>query len=375
MQVNVGQADVDLDLTILSVEDRQEPDMLRKLPTEIRLMIFRLLLVIPRRIFCGAREFSSLCFSECDNFHLPIPWQILATCWQYFSEAMPIMYGENDIAFFTGRKSKAGKFIRFPVAIRYMPFLRHLSIYFSVDSPKSDAARRLGHFLTAIQRQLHTLAIVAASERFFEERSLWYVVYCDHPLAKAISKLVSSTTVAHLKIRTHNGAMFYPSWVRYIETTFKQNRDPAKSLIEFSCSCSCNQWVIRPQNWRICYHCGWPKEWLYCKEMEIPVMAADLECSQTRLMEMEDRLFELGILPGNETDEEVDRSGPYATGRPVEDTYDDDLPAFHSGALLPEQRRKYRGESATPATWRFKQTKLHDFFTVLPYDGYFNIDQ
>lgn len=89
-------------LSILGGEER-ERDLLRRLPAEIRVMIWEELLTVkPKTVFGGASDFGPLAKREVEA-EGKVPWQILLTCRLYYNEAHPIMYTRNNFVFCTGK--------------------------------------------------------------------------------------------------------------------------------------------------------------------------------------------------------------------------------------------------------------------------------
>lgn len=61
---------------------------------------------------------------------------------------------------------------------------------------------------------------------------------------------------------------------------------------------------------------------------------AELESDQERMMDLQEDLFLLGLLPPKddlEEDSDKDATGPYVDGRLVEDTYEENRLAFSLG--------------------------------------------
>lgn len=73
-------------------------DLLRQLPTEIRLMIYEELLVVwPKPLLRtgeGCRCLDEEGVEE-EDVKIQLCWRILLTCRKYFEEAAPILYGRN----------------------------------------------------------------------------------------------------------------------------------------------------------------------------------------------------------------------------------------------------------------------------------------
>lgn len=83
----------------------------------------------------------------------------------------------------------------------------------------------------------------------------------------------------------------------------------------------------------ICALCQWPKFGNDPKPIQIAMLPpAWMEASMERMMDMQGDLFDLGILPPKDDGEEDDSdTGPYQSGIPVEDDYEERKPAFYSG--------------------------------------------
>lgn len=97
--------------------------------------------------------------------------------------------------------------------------------------------------------------------------------------------------------------------------------------------------LVQPhyQRLSICEFCSWPRD--VDKPIDIPIPPEDAESDQERMMDLQEHLFKVGLLPPKndidvEEDEEEDK-GPYHNGSvPVEDTYEEDRLAFHSGRYV-----------------------------------------
>ena len=219
-------------------------DLLQIFAAEIRLMIFEELLIIsPETIFVGAKDFTPL--DEYNDECKPaVPWQILATCSTYHDEAAPILYGKNKLAFCTGRRGGPGAFTSFPVSIRYMEYVTDLGIYFQVDNPKKVAAERVATFLNTVvskAKKLEKLELLASSDRWHGMYCPWDIMFCDHPVAKAMVKVIESKKVTHLKIRCHDGARLYQVFGRFLEQHFVQSGSTDGRSITFAQSVSASR--------------------------------------------------------------------------------------------------------------------------------------
>lgn len=89
----------------------------------------------------------------------------------------------------------------------------------------------------------------------------------------------------------------------------------------------------------VCTFCGWPKQNKAEKPIEVIVSSPmEVESCMERMMDMQDELFQLGVLPADDEDGEGEDSdedeyflvaGPYRI--PIKDMYDETQPAFDSG--------------------------------------------
>ncbi|KAF2242745.1 hypothetical protein BU26DRAFT_467158, partial [Trematosphaeria pertusa] len=299
-------------------------------------MIYEELLIVwPKTVFRGARQFGPLSPKEY-NEDVILHWQILLTCRKYFEEGAPVMYGGNKLVFCTGKGGDPGQFWRFPINIRYMRYVTDLGIYLRADKPTSQASQRVAHFMKALARhgkKLNRLVVLLGSDRYYEAACPWDIPFFDHPVSQALVQLVKSQTVNHLKIRVHDGALLYNGFGSYLCQTFRENGSIAGRSLAFTFSCTCPPHCpLYPQN--DCFLCGWPLEFPDQAPVEFPSNPAGVEALVERTMELQDDLFQLGLLPPkDDDDEEADEedAGPYTTGQPVEDTYEDNRLAFHSG--------------------------------------------
>ncbi|KAF1845568.1 uncharacterized protein K460DRAFT_405822 [Cucurbitaria berberidis CBS 394.84] len=370
-----GQCNPVLDIAVrqLASLSLEKHDLLSEFPTEIRLMIFEELLVVwPKIVFRGAHEFGPLDEREFEGA-IPIPWQILATCRRYYEEAMPIMYSKNRFVFCTGKGGEPGMFWRFPIHTRYMPYLTDLGIYLRADTPTKEAARRVAHFIKAITRlavHLQYLVVLISSDCLYEKLCPWDIIFCDHPVAKSLVQLVEAKAVKHVKIRLHDNACLFPGFAQFLHQTFYKDGVPADRSIVFSRSCTCPPpCPNHPATY--CLHCGWPVFSPPYKPIDVLVGPAGVESDMERMMDMQHELFELGVLPPKDDDEEPEEGneeanvGPYGGGPPIEDDYEENRKAFDSGMLLPGQVRRYYGEVTAPSVWFFQQTKVTDYFEVV----------
>lgn len=166
------------------------------------------------------------------------------------------------------------------------------------------------------------------------------ILFCDHPVAKQLVNFVENNIVKHLKLRLHDGACVFPSFGQFLNRTFEENQtDGIHRTITFTLSCSCpNGCPHHPADY--CFSCGWRKEQVDNKPIEeVTLNPACIESCMERMMDMQDDLFHQGILPPKDDDEEEVSDdmddGPYKTGRPVDDDYEEKQPAFHSGLYDP----------------------------------------
>ncbi|KAF2845099.1 hypothetical protein T440DRAFT_283785 [Plenodomus tracheiphilus IPT5] len=349
---------------------RPEGDQFMRFPAEVRIMIYEeLLSVWPHPVFRGAFTFGPIDPHEFDG-EMVISWQILATCRLYYEEAYPILYSKNHFIFCTGAKGNPGMFWRFPIATRYMPFITNLSIFYRADEPTKQASKRVGHFMLALARlavNLEHLTVLISSDQRYEQACPWDIIFCDHPVAKAIVRLVENKTVKNLRIRLHDGARLFPGFACHLDQTFMGHMPVDRTLI-FTMSCSCAPIKGQPSQW--CSFCQWPRHIWDLKPIEDRVHPVHAEAGQSRMMDMQADLFELGILPPkDDTDEEEKEEENVAVGGggggPPEDTYEEDLPAFTLGVRLPPRKKHpFRTEISAPAVWSFEQTKITNFYGV-----------
>ncbi|KAF2876814.1 hypothetical protein BDV95DRAFT_483284 [Massariosphaeria phaeospora] len=354
-------------------------DLLRYFPTEIRLMIFEELLVVnPKTVFRGAHEFGPLDDKEFSE-EIPIPWQILLTCRKYHEECVPIMYGKNRFVFCTGAGGEPGQFWRFPIHSRYMHYLTDLGIYLRADDPNKEAARRVGLFLKAIARlatNLKHLTVMVSSDRFYDAVCPWDILFGDHPVAEALVFVTEAQNIKHLKIRLHDGACLFPVFASFLSQNFYGVESATNRSITFTRSCTCPPACPHiPAT--TCFMCGFPKDEKHKKPIEVVMSNPSyVEAGETRMMNLQADLFELGLLPPTDDDDDVEEveadanGGLHMTGFFEEDDYEENRLAFSSGFLLPGQSRHYRGEVRAPKEWSFKQLRITDYFSVVQYEEY-----
>ncbi|KAF2474762.1 uncharacterized protein BDR25DRAFT_214540 [Lindgomyces ingoldianus] len=379
-----GQQSQVLDIVLPSATDQasEGTDQLRRFPTEVRLMIFEELLIVwPKTVFRGAYEFGPLDKREFDE-EIDVPWQILQTCRKYHDEAAPIMYGKNRFVFCTGKHGEPGEFWRFPVNIHYLQYVTDLGIYFRADSPDEQGSQRVAHFLKAISRRatnLKYLVVLVSSDRFYEAKCPWDILFFHHPVCEALIELIERRTAQHLKIRLHNGALLFPSLAHFLDQTFRKNGPSADRSLTFTSSCTCPKGCPHHPT-DVCFLCDWPKQQKESKPIEKVVShLCSVESCEGRMMEMQDDLFEHGILPleeDSEGDSEGDDGvefGLFVAGLPFEDDYDESRLGFSSGYLLPGQSRRYRSQITAPEVWSFRQMTLLEFFKVIEYGQYLDM--
>ncbi|KAF2684825.1 hypothetical protein K458DRAFT_301646 [Lentithecium fluviatile CBS 122367] len=348
-------------------------DLLRIFPTEIRLMIFKELMTVDKDIYRGARSFGPLDSNEYDLVEggAEVPWQILFTCQQYHDEAIPYMYSENTLIFCTGPAGSPGMFRKFPVKRKYMKYLRDVGIYFRADAPAGKGSQRVGHFINALTlraKNLNELFVMAASDRYFERVCPWDIVDGGHPVAKALENMVLARAVKFLTIRVHDGAKFYKDWGYYMAQTFWENggQDEDRN-IAFQRSCSCPP-LIYPE----CPVCLMPTLLRAVKPVVFWVGPDGIEANEEETMNMQADLFELGILPGYDDDDEEKglEQGLKQDYTPIEDEEEEARKAFSSTIFAPEQKLKYRGVIKAPQVWKFRQTGIKEYMKPVEDDAY-----
>lgn len=366
----------------MSSEPQAKPqDQLRRFPAEVRILIFeQLLCVWPTIIYRGAWEFGPLDEREFEE-EFELPWQILATCRTYYHEAAPIMYSMNRFVFCTGKFGKPGMFSRFPIQVRYMQFLTDLGIFLRCDSPTAEAAKRVAHFITALTRRavkLEHLTILISASTQWAEKCPWDILFCNHPVAKAIIELIEAKTVTHLKIRLHDNAFMYSGFASFLQQTFNKDGPPANRTLVFSRSCTCPPIDVDDIHY-YCLQCDWPFMDLPLKPVEEIVSAIQVEANEERTMNTQENLFALGLLPLADDSEDVDEeigdkevddknAGLYSSGPPIEDDYEENRKAFSAGTLLPGEVQRFRGKVFAPKVWSFEQPKVTNFFKAIKDD-------
>lgn len=231
-------------------------------------MIFEELLVIsPSVVFRGSLDFEPLDENEVDE-EIQIPCQILSTCRTYYEEATPILYGKNKFAFYTGIAEEPGMFWEFPIAVRCMPYVTDLRIYFCVDSLYADSSIRVGHFLKALRlraTRLDQLAIIVASNCYYDTDCVWDVLLGNHPVCQEQPNIAKERLIKHLRLRPHDGALFTPQYACRLAQMFEQTGGRGDHSLTFTKSCS------RPPGTRLfprttshspdeCAVCGWPTD-------------------------------------------------------------------------------------------------------------------
>ncbi|KAH7131957.1 hypothetical protein B0J11DRAFT_612134 [Dendryphion nanum] len=353
-----------------------ETDLFGRLACEIRLMIWEYALTARGPIFRGGREFGQLQPNECKK-EIGVPWQILATCKTYYGEAMPIMYECNTFIFCTGLKGTAGCFWRFPIAIRHLPFVKNLGIYYLVDSPYSEAARRVAHFITAATHHavnLSNLTILLASDRFYNMDCTWDIPFCDHPVSKALVQVAEEKPASLITIRLHDGARLYPQFARHLAQLFATTENHKNSSLKFSLSCSCPPERLGDSDdddlVGHCELCYWPKNRQYDEDKPHDYVVSNparVEATEDQIMDLQEELFNLRILPPKDDEDEQEeedenKAGPYITGQPIHVSEDEYRLAFHANPLDVAEGNIYRGVVRSPKCWSFRQTQITEFF-------------
>ncbi|KAF2280815.1 uncharacterized protein EI97DRAFT_8902 [Westerdykella ornata] len=378
-----------------STEAGGPSDVLGQLPTEIRLMIFEELLVVrPKPVFRGAREFGPLDKREFSE-EVPIPWQVLLTCRQYFNEAMPILYGKNNFVFCTGASGKPGKFWRFPISRRSMPFLTNIGIYFRADGPRSEASRRVGHFLRALCRhalKLEHLTVMGYSDRFDEGNCRWDILSPAHPISEALINLVELKPMKHLTIRLHNAnALFGPDLACFLAERFYQTDGWNTRTLAFTRSCTCP--ASAPSFYSLCSLCANPLS-EDTNPIEEETEFVDVEAQLDEVIALQFDLIDMDMFWDPDDIEDGKVSDEYAAvdyeevpGRiPSKDAYGDDMTVHGRWVFedweyneevyvddmydLSAYLRHVRGEPRVPGALYLRQTKLEEFWPKVGYDEY-----
>jgi hypothetical protein len=123
-----------------------------------------------------------------------------------------------------------------------------MSVYFRADSPYSEASIRVGHFLKALRRNashMKRLTVVAASDRYYEAKCPWDILFAHHPVSQELEQYVVKKPVKHLKIRLHDDALFFPGyacWLRetFYGSSFEVGGEPSREqTLTFVKSCTC----------------------------------------------------------------------------------------------------------------------------------------
>lgn len=348
-----------------------EGDQLQRFPAEVRLMIFEeVLSAWPQTLYRGAFTFGPLDPHEFDG-EVQVSWQILATCHQYYEEAHHLLYAKNHMAFCTTAKGKPGMFWRFPIRPHFLKYVTNLSIFYRADEPTKPSSKRVGYFIKAVARlavDMEHLTILISSDQRYERACPWDILFCDHPVSKAILYTIEKKNVKNLKLRFHDGANLFPGFACFLEQTFLKDGKPVDRTLTFTTSCSCAPYMGQPNIF--CHFCQWPRSTWDLKPIEDPVHPAVVEAGQTRMMDMQDDLFNLGILPPKSETEDKDEDedtavGPYGGGPPIEDTYDEDRLAFTLGVRLPPRKPwPFVSRVRAPAVWSFQQTKITNYYKV-----------
>jgi hypothetical protein len=304
------------------------------------------------------------------------------------------MYSRNKLVFCTGKRGEPGRFWRWPVSARCLPHVTHLSIctlyfqdllihmltlpsYMRSDTPTKEAAKRIAHFIKAITRlavRIQFLTVLISSDHTYERACPWDIMFGDHPVAEALVQLVKAKAVPYLKIRLHDGACLFPNLALFLNQEFYNDAVPGNRCILFTRSCTCmyytlpNQCIQFPNSFTytkcqafhdhiytrlpntiigmvpypyqplpVCNFCFWPRD--VDKPIDIPIPPEAAESDMDHMMDLQDYLFMVGLLPPKDNDDvdedEEENKGPYHNGGiPMEDTHEEDRLAFHSGMYV-----------------------------------------
>ncbi|KAF2499281.1 hypothetical protein BU16DRAFT_266113 [Lophium mytilinum] len=219
-------------------------DHFGRLPVEIRLMIYKELLIAPLPIFRGAEQFGKLRKAEYNpEMRVVLSTGILSTCRRYYYEAVSILYTRNRMMFCTGYDGSSGWFARFPISRQYMPFLMDIGVYFRVTDADATASSRVGHFLKALGRRapnLRHLLVCAASDRYYEAVCPRDIMFYgpQHPVVSAILSIIARKNVQHIKLRVHDDAAYAPYVPNRIKSVFENHNPKPGATLTFSRSCS-----------------------------------------------------------------------------------------------------------------------------------------
>jgi hypothetical protein len=226
---------------------RTKEDLIAKLPAELRLMIFEDLLIAEKTVYRGAADFGNLHADEyhaADNPEAKLYWKVLLTSCNYYNEAVAMLYGKNRIVLCTGLDGSPGMFDPSPMAVRDMPLLKHLSIYYQAGNSKSEAAIKVASFLDSVRQHatnLEHLTIMISSDRHTGGTGHFDILYPFHPVAEELLKIVTAKPAKHLKIRLHNDAALYPNFGVLLRDTFEQGLVAGQHTLTFTMSCTCPQ--------------------------------------------------------------------------------------------------------------------------------------
>ena len=301
------------------------------------------------------------------------------------------MYGMNRFNFCTGKSADSECFWRFPISRRYIPLVTDLGIYFRATNPSAESSKRVAHFIKAVARlakKLDQLVVVASSDRFYEAKCPWDILFCDHPVSRALVSLIERKTVKHFRVRVHNGACFFPGFGRFLEQLFNNFGPTVGQSLTYTQSCTCPQGCPHHPATN-CFVYGWSIDKKDKKPIEHVVDPVCIESCLDRMMDLHVELCEIGLFPPrddiNEEVEEYDlRGGPYLKNRHVKDDYGEKQPAFDSGLcynksgcvclncsnfcnILSGQTRRYRGTLRAPQVWNFRQTMITDYFNFIDF--------
>ncbi|KAF2810340.1 uncharacterized protein BDZ99DRAFT_387665, partial [Mytilinidion resinicola] len=289
-------------------------DQFGRLPVEIRLMIYKDLLIAPIPIFRGVESFGRLRKAEYEpKSKMILSTGILSTCRRYYYEAVSILYSRNRMIFCTGFGGSSGWFERFPISRKYMPFLKDIGVYFRVTDADATASSRVGHFLRALGRRapnLHHLVICAASDRYYEAVCPIDIMFYSpqHPVVSAILSIVARKNVQHLKLRVHDDAGYAPYVLERINSVFEKHHPKPGATLTFSRSCS------SPENCSFhaqegCQVCGKPRANNNIEDWPVDDTALYYDWCEPdaeRLMELVDVLEEQERRHNNDEDDDED---------------------------------------------------------------------
>lgn len=259
-----------------------------------------------------------------------------------------------------------------------MTWVTEIGVYFRVTDPRAESSIRVAHFIAAIARRatdLRQLVLCAASDRYYEHQCPFDILVPFHPVVQAVLSTIARKTVKNLKIRVHDDAAFSPGLACHIQKAFERSEPAKGQTLMFTKSCTC------PKGCPVhakegCHICGRPRKSPKFEDRPIEdVIPAPewCEASAERMMEMEEELFELGIIGAPDPFE-----GEHYDDQDCECCLFHDIPAFDSnfcydGDGNPHSHmstQTYRGKLKAPNTWFMKQSKITDFFLVVTYNEY-----